>query len=151
MVLACIIAGWSVSQLSSGCSYTPQWNTLLLATLWTTFSHVSLNIYLFETAMVCIKVSPLHKQIWWDNMQFVFVDGFQGEENESNNFSLEQDRKCESIRNPHTATSSRKMLLQAVLQEGAELSSVWAGFAEPGHIPAHLHRSAPSNPEQGQH
>lgn len=44
-----------------------------------------------------------------------------------------------------------KMLLQAVLQGRAELSSVWAGFAEPGHTPAHLHRSALSNPEQGQH
>lgn len=47
--------------------------------------------------MICIKVSPLHKQIWWDNMLFLFVDGFQGEENESNNFGFGASLKASGI------------------------------------------------------
>lgn len=139
MVLACIIAGWSVSQLSSWLSYTPQWNTLLHTTLWTTFSRVSLNIYLFETAMICIKVSPLHKQIWWDNMQFLFVDGFQGEENESNNFSFGASLKASGIL-PVQAAAGR---CYCRLCSREELSSPQV-FCWTGHIPAHLHHSEPS-------
>lgn len=133
-------------------SYIPQWNVLLRTTLWSTFSHVSLNIYLMylKQPWYVLRFLLMHNSLYGITCNLHLLM-FWREENESNDWfgvkwevwrhrvsshcNQKQERRC------YSKTCSRKELL----------SPFHWRFVQPGHIPAPcttMLQSKPCSPQR---